>query len=43
MQRLRIRFCRGQEVKFISHLDIMRGPKIEKIELTKESHAASTG
>jgi len=24
MQRLRIRFCRGQEVKFISHLDIMR-------------------
>jgi len=24
MQRLRIRFCRGREVKFISHLDIMR-------------------
>ncbi|MFC2066592.1 TIGR03936 family radical SAM-associated protein [Chloroflexota bacterium] len=24
MQRLRIRFCRGEEVKFISHLDIMR-------------------
>ncbi|MFC2001175.1 TIGR03936 family radical SAM-associated protein [Chloroflexota bacterium] len=24
MQRLRIRFCRGQELKFISHLDIMR-------------------
>ena len=24
MQRLRIRFCRGQEVKFISHLDILR-------------------
>jgi len=24
MQRLRIRFCRGQEVKFISHLDVMR-------------------
>ena len=24
MQRLRIRFYRGQEVKFISHLDIMR-------------------
>ena len=24
MQRLRVRFCRGQEVKFISHLDIMR-------------------
>ncbi len=24
MQRLRIRFCRGQEVKFISHLDLMR-------------------
>jgi len=24
MQRLRIRFSRGQEVKFISHLDIMR-------------------
>jgi len=24
MQRLRIRFCRGQEVQFISHLDIMR-------------------
>ncbi len=24
MQRLRIRFCRGQEVKFISHLDMMR-------------------
>ena len=24
MQRLRIRFHRGQEVKFISHLDIMR-------------------
>jgi len=24
MLRLRIRFCRGQEVKFISHLDIMR-------------------
>jgi len=23
-QRLRIRFCRGQEIKFISHLDIMR-------------------
>ncbi len=24
MQCLRIRFCRGQEVKFISHLDILR-------------------
>ncbi len=24
MQRLRIRFCRGQEVEFISHLDIIR-------------------
>jgi len=24
MQRLRIKFCRGQEVKYISHLDIMR-------------------
>ena len=24
MQRLRIRFCRGREVKFISHLDLMR-------------------
>ncbi len=24
MQRLRIRFCRGEEVKFISHLDMMR-------------------
>lgn len=24
MQRLRTRFCRGQEVKFISHLDILR-------------------
>ena len=24
MQCLRVRFCRGQEVKFISHLDIMR-------------------
>jgi radical SAM-linked protein len=24
MLRLRIRFCRGEEVKFISHLDIMR-------------------
>jgi len=24
MQRLRIRFCRGEEVKFISHLDIIR-------------------
>ncbi len=24
MQRLRIRFCRGQELKFISHLDILR-------------------
>ena len=24
MQRLRIKFCRGEEVKFISHLDIMR-------------------
>jgi len=24
LQRLRIRFCRGEEVKFISHLDIMR-------------------
>ena len=23
MQRLRIRFCRGQEVKFISHLDVI--------------------
>jgi len=23
-QRLRVRFCRGEEVKFISHLDIMR-------------------
>ena len=24
MQRLRVRFCRGEEIKFISHLDIMR-------------------
>ena len=24
MQRLRIRFCRGEELKFISHLDLMR-------------------
>ena len=24
MQRLRIRFCRGEEIKFISHLDIVR-------------------
>jgi len=24
MQRLRIRFCRGEEIKFISHLDMMR-------------------
>ena len=24
MQRLRVRFCRGQELKFISHLDIVR-------------------
>jgi len=24
MQRLRVRFCRGEEVKFISHLDMMR-------------------
>ena len=24
MQRLRVRFCRSEEVKFISHLDIMR-------------------
>lgn len=24
MPRLRVRFCRGEEVKFISHLDIMR-------------------
>ena len=24
MQRLRIRFCRGQEIRFISHLDLMR-------------------
>ena len=24
MLRLRVRFCRGEEVKFISHLDIMR-------------------
>jgi len=24
MYRLRLRFCRGQELKFISHLDIMR-------------------
>ncbi len=24
MQRLRLRFCRGQEIKFISHLDILR-------------------
>jgi radical SAM-linked protein len=24
MQRLRIRFCRGAEIKFISHLDIIR-------------------
>jgi radical SAM-linked protein len=24
MQRLRIRFCRGEEIKFISHLDLMR-------------------
>ena len=23
-QRLRVRFCRGREIKFISHLDIMR-------------------
>ena len=23
-QRLRVRFCRGEEVKFISHLDLMR-------------------
>ncbi|MFC1962244.1 TIGR03936 family radical SAM-associated protein [Chloroflexota bacterium] len=24
MQRLRLRFCRGEELKFISHLDLMR-------------------
>jgi len=24
MQRLRLRFCRGEEIKFISHLDIIR-------------------
>lgn len=24
MQRLRIKFCRGEEIKFISHLDLMR-------------------
>ena len=24
MQRLRVKFCRGEEVKFISHLDLMR-------------------
>ena len=24
MQRLRVRFCRGQELKYISHLDIIR-------------------
>jgi len=24
MQRLRVRFCRGEEIQFISHLDIMR-------------------
>ncbi len=24
MQRLRVRFCRGEEIKFISHLDVMR-------------------
>jgi len=24
MQRLRLKFCRGQEIKYISHLDIMR-------------------
>jgi radical SAM-linked protein len=24
MQRLRLRFCRGEEVKYISHLDLMR-------------------
>ena len=24
MQRLRVRFSRGEEIKFISHLDIMR-------------------
>jgi radical SAM-linked protein len=24
MQRLRVRFCRGEEIKFISHLDLMR-------------------
>jgi radical SAM-linked protein len=24
MQRLRVRFCRGEELKFISHLDLMR-------------------
>ena len=24
MQQLRIRFCRGEEIKFISHLDILR-------------------
>jgi radical SAM-linked protein len=24
MQRLRLRFCRGEEIKFISHLDMMR-------------------
>ncbi|MBI4186507.1 MAG: DUF2344 domain-containing protein [Chloroflexi bacterium] len=24
MQRLRVRFCRGEEIKFISHLDIIR-------------------
>lgn len=24
MQRLRVRFCRGQEIRFISHLDLLR-------------------
>ena len=24
MQRLRVRFCRGEEIRFISHLDLMR-------------------
>ncbi|KPK23033.1 MAG: hypothetical protein AMJ70_04475, partial [Dehalococcoidia bacterium SG8_51_3] len=24
MQRLRIKYCRGEELKYISHLDIMR-------------------
>ena len=24
MQRLRVEFCRGEEIKFLSHLDLMR-------------------